>query len=207
MRNNHLLEDIFMKQLCDDLSITYKTIDMFCGSMYALSRLTSQGRQQTFSVTPKKQKKNNRDNQEKDEENDAENGEETLLINKFRNQNRCRIDFNSLEPLFDISDISDSDVPKTPRKKPQRQRRDDLNLRFNLIKDFTIENEFLVDNEEDESQKDLITTEYNVIQIHTIIEDFDEDDIDNYSCSDMNTSCYATESSINTMNEINKNDN
>ena len=54
MRENDLTEDAFMKLLCDDLSIIYQTMDLTNGAMYALSRFTSQGRQQTYSATPKR---------------------------------------------------------------------------------------------------------------------------------------------------------
>ena len=61
MRENNLMNDAFMKQLCDDLYITYSTMNSNCGNMFTLSRLTSQGRQQTYSATPRVQL--GRDNQ------------------------------------------------------------------------------------------------------------------------------------------------
>jgi len=54
MRENDLTEDSFMKMLCDDVYITYTTMGQRQGQMYALARFTSQGRQQTYSATPRR---------------------------------------------------------------------------------------------------------------------------------------------------------
>lgn len=76
MKNNNLLEDEFMKLLCDDLHVTYTTMDTKMGGMYSLARHTSQGSQQTYSATPKNNRRdvdidNNADNDTKtDDEND-----------------------------------------------------------------------------------------------------------------------------------------
>jgi len=43
-----------MKMLCDDVYITYTTMGQRQGQMYALARFTSQGRQQTYSATPRR---------------------------------------------------------------------------------------------------------------------------------------------------------
>jgi len=55
MRVNYLTQDSFMKMLCDDLYITYTTMGKKEGQMFALARYTSQGRQQTYSATPRRQ--------------------------------------------------------------------------------------------------------------------------------------------------------
>jgi hypothetical protein len=52
MRLNQLTEDSFMKNLCDDICITYRNIGTSIGNMYISSRLTSQGRQQTYVTSP-----------------------------------------------------------------------------------------------------------------------------------------------------------
>jgi len=54
MKENNLLLDPFMKMLCDDIHITYTTIGSEEGEMYALARYTSQGRQQSYSATPRR---------------------------------------------------------------------------------------------------------------------------------------------------------
>ena len=51
MRENNLLQDDMMKQLCNDLSICYNTLGTYYGKMYSLGRQTSQGRQQTHNIT------------------------------------------------------------------------------------------------------------------------------------------------------------
>jgi hypothetical protein len=52
MKTNDLLKDKFMVTLCDDISITYRSFGTSVGLMYSASRATSQGRQQTYNVTP-----------------------------------------------------------------------------------------------------------------------------------------------------------
>jgi len=49
MRENGLLDDPFMKLLCDDISITYSTIGTRAGHAFVSARQTSQGRQQTYT--------------------------------------------------------------------------------------------------------------------------------------------------------------
>jgi uncharacterized protein YegL len=51
MRQNELLEDPFMKTLCDDLVVVYSTMDRKYGLMYSVARQTSQGRQQTYNIS------------------------------------------------------------------------------------------------------------------------------------------------------------
>ena len=50
MRNKDLLDDPFMKQLCNDISIIYSTIGKSGGIMFAMSRSCSQGRQQSYNT-------------------------------------------------------------------------------------------------------------------------------------------------------------
>jgi hypothetical protein len=44
---------LFLKQLCDDIYITYRFLGTQQGAMYTLARYTSQGRQQSHSATPR----------------------------------------------------------------------------------------------------------------------------------------------------------
>ncbi len=43
-------KDLFLRTLCDDIFIAYKTINSIKGAMFVNSRQTSQGRQQTYSA-------------------------------------------------------------------------------------------------------------------------------------------------------------
>jgi len=49
MRENGLLDDPLMKMLCDDISVTYKTMGTRFGPAFATARQTSQGRQQSYT--------------------------------------------------------------------------------------------------------------------------------------------------------------
>ena len=51
MRDNNLLENPFMKLLCEDIFVIYQTIDSSYGLMYSMGRQTTQGRQQTYNIS------------------------------------------------------------------------------------------------------------------------------------------------------------
>jgi hypothetical protein len=51
MRENDLLNDPFMKVLCDDIIITYQTIGSRNKNYYSAARQTSQGRQRVYNVS------------------------------------------------------------------------------------------------------------------------------------------------------------
>ena len=51
MTDKALTEDSFMKQLCDDIHISYTMMDTTEGSMYAHARQSSQGRQRTYNTS------------------------------------------------------------------------------------------------------------------------------------------------------------
>jgi len=50
MKTHNLTDDIFMKNLCDDLVVVYKTIGTRYASMYSSARQTSQGNERLFNV-------------------------------------------------------------------------------------------------------------------------------------------------------------
>ena len=51
MADNNLNNDGFMKNLCDDIYISYRTFDTKFGEMYNTARQTSQGNQRYYTVT------------------------------------------------------------------------------------------------------------------------------------------------------------
>jgi hypothetical protein len=53
MRVHHLHDDSLLQLLCDDISVTYRTVGSRDGNMYAISRYTSQGRQKSYNVKSK----------------------------------------------------------------------------------------------------------------------------------------------------------
>lgn len=50
MRENKILDDPFMKLLCDDISITYQNMGTINGLSFTYNRQTSQGRQKVYNV-------------------------------------------------------------------------------------------------------------------------------------------------------------
>jgi len=50
MRTNDMMEDPFLKQLCDDIHITYITRGTRHADMYSTSRQTSQGLQRSYTT-------------------------------------------------------------------------------------------------------------------------------------------------------------
>jgi hypothetical protein len=50
MRDNNLLNDPFMKLLCDDISVTYQNMGTVNGLQFTYNRQTSQGRQKSYNV-------------------------------------------------------------------------------------------------------------------------------------------------------------
>ena len=50
MKDNNLIEDKFMKNLCDDIFICYRTFNTKFGNMYVNARQTSQGSQRYYAV-------------------------------------------------------------------------------------------------------------------------------------------------------------
>jgi hypothetical protein len=51
MKDNNLNEDKFLKNLCDDIYISYRTMGSQYGEMYTTSRQTSQGNQRCYTVS------------------------------------------------------------------------------------------------------------------------------------------------------------
>jgi hypothetical protein len=78
MKTNNLSHDKFLINLCDDISIMYHSIGTQIGMMYTTARLTSQGRQHTYTSTPTSKK-----NREDDLNNHGNNFDDQLLTMKL----------------------------------------------------------------------------------------------------------------------------
>jgi hypothetical protein len=63
MRENQLMNDPFMNLLCDDVSITYRTIGTSAGLLYTSARQNSQGRQTAYNVSTFSTNEDNDDNE------------------------------------------------------------------------------------------------------------------------------------------------
>jgi hypothetical protein len=144
MRESNKLEDSFMKQLCDDLYVSYSTMYSYENAMATLSRLTTQGRQQTNVYTP-------------------------------------RTGGVTPKPVFDLG------APRRP--KMSRQNTAVINpfdLSFSVF----------------DSQIDVL--ESNIIlppsPIESPVESMSE--IDTYQIAQIQTSCYATPTVLDTMTQI-----
>ena len=59
MQDNDLVSDSFFVMLCDDIHIVYRTLDSQVGVMYATSRITCQGKQQSYQTSSPAQIINN----------------------------------------------------------------------------------------------------------------------------------------------------
>lgn len=98
MTNNELAEDSFMRNLCDDIFITYRTFGSKYGSMYSCARQTSQGTQRCYTV-----------NQTPDD----------LTCNIYngrpfiRNRGFLNIDIDNEDDDFTLHEVT-SDFTKTP---------------------------------------------------------------------------------------------
>ena len=162
MKENDLMEDAFMKLLCDDLSVTYQTMDLTNGAMYALSRFTSQGRQQTYSATPKRTNK---------------------IIVKDVYESLEQEDYNNnLTPYLSLP------------LRLKRHQNTILSSKFKKSLD-EIDKEY----DEEESQQ----SEHTDINDYEYDEENDFEKIEYYTPSQETTTCYATKSSLLTMEEIN----
>jgi hypothetical protein len=83
MREDDMLNDPMMKLLCDDIYITYKTMNSAYGMMFAVARCSSQGRQQTYNTTM-----NNDENDDDDDDYDSDG--ETIILKYNGRQNQVR---------------------------------------------------------------------------------------------------------------------
>ena len=92
MEDNNLTNDSFMKNLCDDIYICYKTFDKTYASMYISARHSSQGAQRYYTVSETPQD----------------------ITNNFNG-------FDGFDG-FDASDELDKDISFTPMKRLKRHK-------------------------------------------------------------------------------------
>jgi hypothetical protein len=182
MKTTDLLNNKFMKNLCDDICITYRTIGTHLGAMYNISRLTTQSRQQTYSASPKSS------NSSKVSDNNDTQIDDTLRINTndgYRtNNNKIAKILPRIADAFiqNFPDIGENNL-YSPIKPPQlsRSKTNDFVKDYSILKQFRLE----------EKMDDLLEDQPD-----------DDNDIKNYNISTDTNSCYATESSVNTMTQI-----
>ena len=178
MNTNDLQDDKFMKNLCDDICIVYRTIGTHLGAMYNISRLTTQSRQQTYSATPKR-------NNSRQASHDIESQpDDDLMINPNDGYtiNNAKILPSICASIRKYPAIAIDNLYSA--MKPPTLSRSKTN---DFVKDYSILKRFQLEENMDDG-----------------LEDYNEDDADikNYNVSSDTTSCYATESSVNTMTQI-----
>jgi hypothetical protein len=180
MKQKDLLKDKFMITLCDDISITYHSFGTEFGIMFSASRCTSQGRQQTYNVTPMKHNL---------QRNDAISSLQEPPMLKRNNTKRTINNVTKELPelwrsLKDDSDDFDNDS---------------LNNNVCFGKNILTQ-EFIEDNK----YFDIPYRMTNHVFANTNIDNTVDNDneIDVYELSNDITSCYATESTLNTMRSM-----
>jgi uncharacterized protein YegL len=176
MKTNDLESDKFMKNLCDDICITYRTIGTHLGIMYNISRLTTQSRQQTYSATPK-----SNNNRQLSHDNESQPDDLLINTNDGYNINNTKI-LPGIIASINRFPVIGLDNLYSPMKPPRlsRSKTNDFVNDYSILKRYNLE-----DNMDD------------------IIDDVvDDTDIKNYNVSADTNSCYATESSVNTMTQI-----
>ena len=178
MKTNDLVDDKFMKNLCDDICITYRTIGTHLGAMYNISRLTTQSRQQTYSATPK-----SNNSRQASDDNESQPLDDDFMINTNDGYKK-----NNAKILTGIASINKFpviglDTLYSPMKPPRlsRSKTNDFIKDYSILKRYELE-EKIDDVFDDETE--------------------DDTDIKNYNVSQDTNSCYATESSVNTMTQI-----
>ena len=179
MKTNELVDDKFMKNLCDDICITYRTIGTHLGIMYNMSRLTTQSRQQTYSATPK-----NSNARQISDDNETQLDDDLIIkTNDGYNINNAKI-LPGIVASIKKFPVLGLDHPYSPMKPPKlsRSKTNDFVKDYSILKRFHLE----------ENMDDLLEHD----------EREDDTEIKNYNISSDSNSCYASESSVNTMTQI-----
>ena len=176
MKTNDLGSDKFMKNLCDDICITYRTIGTHLGIMYNISRLTTQSRQQTYSATPK-----SNNNRQLSDDNESQPDDLLINTNDGYNINNTKI-LPGIIASINRFPVIGLDNLYSPMKPPRLSR-----IKTNdFVNDYSILKRYNLEDNMDDIIDDVV----------------DDTDIKNYNVSADTNSCYATESSVNTMTQI-----
>jgi hypothetical protein len=184
MKNNNLTKDKFMITLCDDICITYRSYGTEHGVMYTTSRSASQGRQQTYNVTPAMPKL-----------------QRSVAISQF-----------PPPPLFSRS-ITGRVLPTFSEEIPENWRcldDEEGNHEYTLpIPNMRTTNNLTQEFIEDNRYFDMPLRLTDDLFVNTSFGNNNENDsnsnsdnIDDYELSNDNTSCYATEAALNTMRSM-----
>jgi hypothetical protein len=182
MKNNNLTKDKFMITLCDDICITYRSYGTEHGVMYTTSRSASQGRQQTYNVTPAMPKL-----------------QRSVAISQF-----------PPPPLFSRS-ITGRVLPTFSEEIPENWRcldDEEGNHEYTLpIPNMRTTNNLTQEFIEDNRYFDMPLRLTDDLFVNTSFgnnneNDSNSDNIDDYELSNDNTSCYATEAALNTMRSM-----
>ena len=184
MKNNNLIKDKFMITLCDDICITYRSYGTEHGVMYTTSRSASQGRQQTYNVTPAMPKL-----------------QRSVAISQF-----------PPPPLFSRS-ITGRVLPTFSEEIPENWRcldDEEGNHEYTLpIPNMRTTNNLTQEFIEDNRYFNMPPRLTDDLFVNTSFGNNNENDsnnnsdnIDDYELSNDNTSCYATEAALNTMRSM-----
>lgn len=181
MKKNDLLKDNFMITLCDDICIAYRSHGTDYGLMYTTSRSTSQGRQQTYNVTPFK---------------------------KLHLQRSVANSSFQKSPMLTRS-ITGKVLPPFPEEIQDNwhcleQDNDDVILSIPNRRCINLTQEFIEDVDKNSTYFDVPPRLTENLFANTNFDNsgINDDDIDDYELSNDNTSCYATEGTLHTMRSM-----
>jgi len=104
MRENNILDDPFMKLLCDDISITYQNMGKNNGLSFTYNRQTSQGRQKAYNV---RTTSNDDDNLLRTKYNRYPRFDTPPLISRRHNARSITNEFGSMDDFDDNTEIID----------------------------------------------------------------------------------------------------
>jgi hypothetical protein len=146
VKEYNITEDKFIKNLCLDIAICYKTIGTKLGQMYSCSRQTSQGTQRVHSVrTPRKNQysltpcsrnsykfvNDNSDNNNSDDDS-IFNGLKSPRKNKIKNKTSQFNSFDSLDHLLNENENEDEDEDEDEDDVIDKYIHDDITLELDI---------------------------------------------------------------------------